>query len=204
MEITRVTELPVELNPDTIYLELAPSGRFQITATGTADANLVLKQTQGTIFLDQALEITYDLLPVQEPLDFEFKIVNFDAFRNYTVSSSTGTIVLGGLADTFDVKYTVTTFSGPQTFTINGQLFEFEITVNGVRQPSITNPANGATQIPTTGQTFTSSAFEMDVNPGDVWTHESSDWQIATDAGFTNIVQESLNDTVNLTTWTPV
>jgi hypothetical protein len=32
--------------------------------------------------------------------------------------------------------------------------------------------------------------------------HISTSWQLATDLAFTNIVQESLNDTVNLTNWT--
>ena len=34
-------------------------------------------------------------------------------------------------------------------------------------------------------------------------THESSDWQIATDAAFTNIVASSMSNVSSLTSWSP-
>jgi len=34
-------------------------------------------------------------------------------------------------------------------------------------------------------------------------THESSDWQIATDAAFTNIVASSMSNVSSLTSWNP-
>jgi len=67
-----------------------------------------------------------------------------------------------------------------------------------ITTPSITSPTNGATnQGPNV--TFTSSAFASSVT-GE--THTSSDWQLATDAGFTNIFASATNDTVNKTSWT--
>ena len=67
-----------------------------------------------------------------------------------------------------------------------------------VSQPSITSPSNGATD---QGEyiTFTSDAFGLTSGTG---THVSSDWQIATDAGFTNIVDQALNSTANKTSYT--
>lgn len=67
-------------------------------------------------------------------------------------------------------------------------------TFAGIEDPSITSPSNGATSVGET-PTITSSEF---ATFGTSDTHESSDWQIATDSGFTNIIFESLDDTSNL------
>jgi len=67
----------------------------------------------------------------------------------------------------------------------------------GVDTPSITSPSNGA--VDQMGSvTITSSAFGWS---GLSDTHASSDWQLATDAGFTSIVSQSTADTSNLTSW---
>ncbi len=64
--------------------------------------------------------------------------------------------------------------------------------------PGITSPVAAATnQGPLVS--FTATAFTMD---GGNATHTSSDWQIATDAGFTTLVSSATGDTVNKTTWT--
>ncbi len=64
--------------------------------------------------------------------------------------------------------------------------------------PGITSPVAAATnQGPMVS--FTATAFAM--NGGNA-THTSSDWQIATDAGFTTLVSSATGDTVNKTTWT--
>lgn len=70
---------------------------------------------------------------------------------------------------------------------------------NSPNTPSISSPANDAVDIDAQAQ-LVSSAFA--VGSG-VDTHASTDWQIATDAGFTNIIKSSIADTVNKTTWTP-
>lgn len=63
--------------------------------------------------------------------------------------------------------------------------------------PSINSPtANATNQGPVVD--FTSSAFGMN---GGSATHASSDWQIATDTGFTTIVSSATADAVNKTTW---
>lgn len=67
-----------------------------------------------------------------------------------------------------------------------------------VNTPSITGPANGATEISET-PTLTSDAFGT-TNQAD--THALSDWQIASDSGFTSMVIQSLDDASNKTSWT--
>ena len=71
---------------------------------------------------------------------------------------------------------------------------EFTTFAVGVDQPDNLTPTNGETGvlIPTT---LTASAF-LAVNSADV--HINSQWQIATDIGFSNIVQDSGDDPVNL------
>ncbi len=66
-----------------------------------------------------------------------------------------------------------------------------------INTPSIITPINGQ-DINTNSYTITSSAFTV-ANGTD--TQASSNWELATDSGFTNIVQQSLNDTVNLSSW---
>jgi len=78
-------------------------------------------------------------------------------------------------------------FSEPTTFTVAD-------TIVSVETPTITSPSDGATSVSET-PTITSSAFNI---TGASDTHVSSDWQIATDAGFTNVIFESLDDTSNL------
>lgn len=62
--------------------------------------------------------------------------------------------------------------------------------------PNFTNPTNGQTSV-AISTTFTASAFS---SPG-VDTHYSSDWQIATDAGFSNIIKSATDDTINTLSW---
>lgn len=71
-------------------------------------------------------------------------------------------------------------------------------TIAVVNAPSITSPANNATSI---GMpvTFTSSAFSV---AGGTDTQQYATWQIASDSGFTTIVQQSVDDATNKTSWT--
>jgi len=74
--------------------------------------------------------------------------------------------------------------------------------VNGVAvapaKPAITSPIDGF-QTLDSSITFQSTAFEGAVVSDD---HASSDWELATDSGFTNIVASSIDDTSNLTSIT--
>ena len=65
--------------------------------------------------------------------------------------------------------------------------------------PSITSPLNNAAGL-LANTAFTASAFA--VNSG-VDTHLSSDWEIATDDAFTNIIISSIDDSLHKIAWTP-
>ena len=66
-----------------------------------------------------------------------------------------------------------------------------------VNAPSFTAPAaTGAATQPT----FTTTAFSV---TGGADNHVSTDWQVATDYSFFNVVAQSVSDSVNKTAWTP-
>jgi hypothetical protein len=95
----------------------------------------------------------------------------------------------------YDAESTASNWSPTASFTTRSGF-------DTVSTPSITSPSNGATQISYSGgsYTITSSAF---ATSGGSYTHSMSDWQIATDAGFTLIAAQSLDDVINKTTWSP-
>jgi hypothetical protein len=68
-------------------------------------------------------------------------------------------------------------------------------TTRTVVQPTGTSPTNGATGVSRTPDLAGSS---FSTTPGGVDTHAMSDWEVATDIGFTSIVDSSYNDAVNL------
>ena len=64
-------------------------------------------------------------------------------------------------------------------------------TTGYVAQPTITSPSNGATNVSTTADLIGSTFDSTD-------THEKSDWEVATDTSFNNLVFSSYDDTINL------
>ena len=62
-----------------------------------------------------------------------------------------------------------------------------------IEQPTITSPTGGTTDLAVSFTATTTSALVA---------HAESDWQIATDSGFTNVISSTSNDTTNRTTWT--
>jgi len=67
-----------------------------------------------------------------------------------------------------------------------------------VTRPSITSPADGATDIGET-PTITSSAF---ASSDGLDTHAHSDWKVTSDAGGTTVIVQSLDDAANKVSWT--
>ena len=64
--------------------------------------------------------------------------------------------------------------------------------------PTISSPSTGATDL---GKNIAITSSNYSIF-GHSETHLNSDWQIASDVNFTNILFESLNDTSNLLSWT--
>ena len=123
-----------------------------------------------------------------------YLITNFDSFQVYTLSATNGTVTL---AD--DVITYTPAVAGPGGFTVNGKLFSITVNPGEITTPSITNPANNTIDL-NASVTLTGSAYQILPAGGEI--HLNTDWELATDTGFTSIVFSSYNDTVNKTDWT--
>ena len=127
-----------------------------------------------------------------------YSITDYNSFSTYSVSASAGTASIAGDQITFNAP------SSSQSVTLivtkDGLDFDFSINVLplGVQTPTNVSPSNGATD-QNGSVTLTASAFSW---LGLADTHASSDWQVATDSGFTSLVANVVGDTVNKTSYT--
>jgi hypothetical protein len=126
-----------------------------------------------------------------------YTITNYDGFSTYAVTTDVGTVSRSNETITLDIDAAETADQLNLSVERNGATVVFQIAVGdqSVAQPEILSPVDGATDIGS-GPTLTTLAFLTYPNGAD--THASTDWQIATDSGFTAIVYESLADTSNL------
>lgn len=121
-----------------------------------------------------------------------YTITNYDALTTYMVSATGGTVSIQGETITFVAGMVV----GAASIAINGATFALQILAIPVAAPIVSSPANNATGL-LDKVNVVASAFSS--NPVDA--HAASDWQVATDVVFTAIVKQSLNDSVNKTSW---
>jgi hypothetical protein len=77
---------------------------------------------------------------------------------------------------------------------------KFSTAILKIRKPSVISPANWETNI--IGKSFIETDFYKPIYHNEP--HVSTDWQIATDSDFTNIVYESLEDIDHLTSIGPI
>jgi hypothetical protein len=141
-------------------------------------------------------------VPLTGPVDVHvndtvtYTIGMFSSFDEYVVSASAGSVSRTGDTITYVAPATPATV----TLTVN----DTEVTVNVVPvtayvgTPSITSPVVGATNLGP-DVVLTGSVF---VANGGSDTHASSDWQVATDVAFTNIVASVVDSTSDKITWT--
>lgn len=122
-----------------------------------------------------------------------FTITNYTAPCTYNVSVSAGTFTRSGA----NISYTAPNAVGNYTITVNGSVYSFSTTLPAINQPSVVSPVNAATNLGPTVN-FTASAFSISSGSD---TQRASNWQLATDPGFTNVIQSTYNDSTNLTTW---
>ena len=126
-----------------------------------------------------------------------YLITNFSSFATYSVSSDIGTATVTG--DTVSLVIDAGQASGGLNMIVtrDGYQYVFRIAVgeSTIAPPVIENPAEGVSNIGS-GVTLTTSEFLT--YPENADTHASTDWQVATDTGFTAIVFQSLADASNL------
>ena len=127
-----------------------------------------------------------------------YTITDYNSFSTYSVSASAGTVSITGDQITFNAPSS----SQSVTLTVTKDGLDFDFAINvlpyGIQTPTNVSPSNGATD-QNGSVTLTASAFGW---LGVANTHASSDWQVATDSGFTSLVANVIGDTVNKTSYT--
>lgn len=128
-----------------------------------------------------------------------YVITNYNSFSQYTVSASVGTATLTNESISLVVPNPTEQPQITLTVVRDGVASMFLITVGAqsIVTPSIVYPTAGQTSVELTptlqGSDFATAPVGQD-------THQSSQWQVATDSGFTDIKFNSGTDTVNKTT----
>ena len=163
-----------------------PGGLVRLNAQGIVEDTSVLEGVVNSVSI-----VGLTSLVVNQTATYV--ISNYDIATTYVVSTTTGSVSRNG--DT--ITYTAPSVGGNGGFTINGRVFAISVVMPYVNTPSVTSPVNGTTGLGSS-VTITSSAFNV-VGGSD--THYSSDWQVATDSGFVNLVQNVVDSTTNKTSF---
>lgn len=122
-----------------------------------------------------------------------FKISNYDEKTNYSITTENGKAYQYGDQIAFAAGAVV----GAASLSINGAVYVIQITSTSPTAPTVISPlqdsANHEANVSFMSSTFTSPQIPDQ--------HADSDWQLATDSDFLSVVKQSLNDTVNTTSW---
>ena len=119
-----------------------------------------------------------------------YTITNYDSRQTYVLETiGAGSVTRSG--DT--IGYTTPATEGAGGFKVNGRAFAVQVAGSNVVTPLPTAPVQAAVNIGA-ATTLTASAFQF---VGSAITHTSSDWQVATDAGFMDIFAQVASDTTN-------
>lgn len=125
-----------------------------------------------------------------------YTITDFDDFSEYSVMVSQGTVEISEEVITLTVPGGAT---GEVVMTVRRgtgtRIFQIAIGASAVATPNIISPLNGATNIPTSttlqATSFTTAPIGLD-------TQLNAQWQIARDAGFTDIVDGGVVSSGNM------
>lgn len=184
-----LTKAAANLNLVTSALKDMPNGVVSLNASGVLSQALATASISGRpVNLDGDFN-------VYSGSTVTFTLTDYDMFKNYTLSASAGTI--SRVADI--VTYVAPVTAQAVSITVNGRVINFTVSSPAPATPSITSPTTGAIDRAVTGLQLTSSAFQA---LGGTFTHLNSDWQVAADSAFTNVVSQSLADATNKVSWT--
>jgi len=207
--VNNLNPLPIT-DAETLALAVHKGGTAACTAQEAAEnLNLltydnpraVRLDEQGKLVVDQFSNIPFgSTVSIKGPSQLyvgtitEFEITDYDSTKFYEIFSHNCTV------NREDDKIYVQTYSVPivASFEINKRIYLFNVIYSPVNKPVIAYPSNGSTELDSI-VTFESNRFSM-ANSYDE--HATSDWQIAVDINFSNIVQETSYDPNHRTTWT--
>ena len=122
-----------------------------------------------------------------------FTITNYDSDATYSLSA-----VAGSVSRNNDIiTYTAPSTAGINGFRLDGRLISVDVTATGISTPSIVSPVNNTNNLGSS-VTFTGTAFAM-ISQSD--THAMSDWELATDSGFLNVIKSEYSSVVDKSSW---
>lgn len=156
-----------------IIANIEPGGRLRLSAPDNQDQEHPVDQDDRAKDLNSVVGICVVGWP------FTFELLHRHFSDVYAVSTTNGTVSIAGKV----VTYTPAT-PGEGGFFINGSFHPVTVIPDQPYKPSVLFPVGGEQSLPKLS-TFTASAFSR-ANPGMV--HLKSQWQVALDAAFTNIV----------------
>ena len=172
--------------------------KLSTPVTGGTTVEFVNNEEVGTVTLSR---VSLDGPSLVYPgSSNSYTITDYDAFSDYTVATNVGTASRSGNTITLEIPAGAADASLFLTVGRNGGENTFAIAVGAqsIARPAVLNPTGGATAV-STQPTATTSTFQT--YPRNMDTHQSTDWQIATDSSFNNIVKQSLSDTESLESW---
>jgi hypothetical protein len=178
-------ELAVNTTDGKLYLKKSVSGTESVVEVGAGGGSGAGPTLSGnlTLYVSQSTTLT---------------ITNYNAFSTYSVAVTAGSASITGDSISFTCPASAQTVTLTVTMDDVDYTYAIPVLGAGVATPTNSSPANGATN-QSSSVTLTSSAFGW-LGVSD--THASSDWQLATDSGFTSVVQSQTGSTSNKTTWT--
>jgi len=135
---------------------------------------------------------------------YSYTINNYSSFVNYEVSHNLDTdttVTINEKTINLDLGSSLGQENFDLIISVDGsqQIFNIDFAAESVVTPTITSHSSGDTGV-SVNPTFTTSDFATD--PSGLDTHDSTDWQLASNSDFSNIIEENL-DSSDLTSWTP-
>lgn len=184
MQIHKVLQAPSTPIPHHVYLLKNNDG----VHSGVAD------QSGQMVWMGNAIRVDGPAF-LYHGQEGSFEIQHYDERKTYSISVSEGTLAAENGSFTILVNNLE---ANSCMLTINGYSVIIPILTVQINQPEITSLFDGETDIQAKDLIVQSSPFGLNWG-GDGSTHQSTDWEVATDPTFTNVVFSSLNDSVNLT-----
>ena len=199
-----------KIDPEQFAVSVTRGGTAALDAVEAAEnLNLLTYQQSKALFLNQEGKLPSSILntdvlgptvSLKGPVQLytgtvtEFVITDYDSQRDYIVFAS------NCLIERIEDKLYIQTYSVPvlASFIINDRTYSFNVIYSPVNKPVIITPNNADIELDSV-ITFESNSFSMS---GGYDVHASTDWQLALDVSFQNIVHKTEYDAINRTTWT--
>ena len=178
---------------------MTPMLQFDALPTGRLSLKVPVDGAMVEVPLSEAVRCSFNappglpLLSVPAGLPFYYQLTSWHFSDDYSVATDNGTVEL---QDGGTIIYTPAVV-GAGGFSVNGYVFALTIVDNVPVPPNIEVPAPNSTISQATFTVDTGSFQTRDP----AMSHYATHWQIATDAGFTQLVVDEVS-TTSLTSYT--